>query len=63
MFCVALDLGSTAYEGFHLLSLSFSELPSKVTNLNVVGFFATMGWAASYHAKAQRFWVEELRPA
>jgi len=63
MFCVALDLGSIAYEGFHLLSLSFSELPSRVTNLNVVGFFTTVGWAASCHAKAQRFWVGESGPA
>ena len=29
----------------------------------VVGLFATAGKAASYHAKAQRFWVRESGPA
>ena len=27
--------------------------------LNVVSLFATAGWAASYHAMAQWFWVGE----
>ena len=52
MFYVALDLGGIACEGFHLLSLSFSQLPSRAANVNVVGLFATAGWATFCYAKA-----------
>ena len=45
------------YFGFHSL-LSFHVLFE-----GVVGLFASAGWATSYHATAQRFWVEELGPA
>ena len=40
MFRVALDLRGIACKGFRPLSLSFSQLPSGVTNLNVVGLFS-----------------------
>ena len=55
MFRVALDLRGIAYKGFCLLSLSFSQLPSEVANLNVVGLYVTTGWATSCHVMTQRF--------
>ena len=62
MFRVVLDFGGIVCEGFRLLSLSISQLPNKVANLNVVGLFEIVGWAASYHTMAQRFWVGESGP-
>ena len=62
MFHVALDLGGMVCDGFRLLSLSISLLPSEVANLNVVGLFEIVVWATSYHITAQRFWVGELEP-
>ena len=47
MFRVVLDLGGICLWG--LLSLSASQLPSGVANLNIVGLFAMLGWAASYY--------------
>ena len=62
MFHVALDLRGMVCEGFRLLSLSISLLPSEVDNLNVVGLFEIVVWATSYHITAKRFWVGELEP-
>ena len=60
MFHVALDLGGMVCEGFRLLSLSISLLPSEVDNLNVVGLFEIVVWATSYHITAQRFYGRTL---
>ena len=43
MFRVVLDFGSIAFEGFCVLSLFVSQLPSEVANLNVVGLFVILG--------------------
>ena len=45
MFCIVLDLGGICLRG--LLSLFAFQLPSGVANLNVVGLFVMLGWAAS----------------
>ena len=37
MFCIVLDFGGIVYEGFCVLSLSFSQLPNEVANCKVMG--------------------------
>ena len=61
MFRVVLDLGGMVCKGFCLLSLSISQLSSGVANLNVVGLFEIVGWAASCHTTAQRFFGRRVR--
>ena len=46
-------------QGLLSIFLSFSQLPSGVTNLNVVSLFAIVGWATSCHAMAYWFWVRD----
>ena len=57
MFRVVLNFEGIACEGFYLLPLFVSQLPSEVANLNVVGLFEIVGWAASCCTEAQVFWV------
>ena len=43
MFRVVLDFGCIVYEGFCVLSLSVSQLPSGVTNCKVAGLVCNVG--------------------
>ena len=47
MFHVILDFGGITCEGFYVLSLSVSQLPSEVVNLMLWAFFTMLGWVAS----------------
>ena len=53
MFCVVLDFRGICLQGF--LSLFASQLPSEVANLNLVGLFAMLGWAASCRSRPKYF--------
>ena len=53
MFCIVLDFGGIDREGLCVLSLSVSQLPSGVTNSNVVGLFCNfrLGYLLQYLAQ------------
>ena len=55
MFHVVLNFKDIACEGFYLLPLFVSQLPSEVANLNMVGLFEIVGWPASCYTEVQVF--------
>ena len=55
IFCVVLDFDGIVREGLCVLSLSVSQLPSRVANCNVVGLFCNVRLGCPLQYLAQMF--------